>query len=104
VHEIAATMGDGERFTAVLPLDTVAGGGPLPAGRWAVTLHTRLGGLGHTVRVAPAPDFTAAWRRGGRRHDVKAVTVGRPPGLALQVTVAKTARLARLRRLRRFRP
>jgi hypothetical protein len=101
VHTIAAKTNDDGGFTATIPLATMVDGGPLPEGRWTVTLHTGLDGLGHTVRISPQPDLTMKWRHNGRRYRAKAVAAGRPPGLALHVTTVRADRLAPLRRLRR---
>jgi poly(ribitol-phosphate) beta-N-acetylglucosaminyltransferase len=102
VHTVPAETHDDGGFTATVPLLTVADGGPLPAGLWTVTLHTERDGLGHTVRIAPRPGMSAAWRHDGRRHRAAAVTSGRLPGLTLRVTTARARRIRALRRLRRI--
>jgi CDP-glycerol glycerophosphotransferase len=101
VHAIAARTSDDGSFTAAIPLKTVADGGPLPDGRWAVTMHTSLEGIGRTVRIRPQPGLTAEWQHKGRRYRAKAIAIGRPPGLALHIATERVAQLARLRRFRR---
>lgn len=103
VHTVDTKAGDEGGFTATIPLETVAGGDPLPEGDWTVTLHTSHDGLGRTTWIGvPRPRLTARWRHEGHRYRARAISTGRPPGLTLRVATVRADRLDRLRRVRRL--
>lgn len=105
VHTADTKTNDDGGFTATIPLETVAGGDPLPGGSWTVTLHTSRDGLGQTTWIGvPRPRLTARWRHGGHRYRARAVTTGGPAGLTLRVATVRADRIDRLRRLRRLLP